>query len=81
MSPAARRRACAAACTPAPTLPRAAAPPCPQVKETGARFRDTVLALGGSVAPAEVFKLFRGRGPSTRALLQHNDLLPAGAAA
>ena len=39
-----------------------------------------VLALGGSVAPAEVFKLFRGREPSTAALLRHNDLLPAGAA-
>ena len=39
-----------------------------------------VLALGGSVAPAEVFKLFRGREPSTAALLRHNDLLPAVAA-
>ena len=39
-----------------------------------------VLALGGSVAPAEVFKLFHGREPSTAALLNHNDLLPAGAA-
>jgi oligopeptidase A len=51
-----------------------------QVKETGARFRDTVLALGGSLAPAEVFRLFRGREPSTQALLKHNDLLPALAA-
>eukprot|EP00798_Chlamydomonas_sp_ICE-L_P012620 gene12620-15848_t len=47
------------------------------VKTTGARFRDTVLALGGSVAPAEVFKQFRGREPSTEALLKHNDLLVA----
>ena len=47
------------------------------VKSTGERFRDTVLALGGSVAPAEVFKQFRGREPSTHALLKHNDLLVA----
>lgn len=45
------------------------------VKETGARFRDTVLGLGGSVAPAEVFKRFRGRGPSTEALLKQSGLL------
>lgn len=46
---------------------------------TGTRFRDTVLALGGSVAPKEVFELFRGRAPSTEALLRHNGLLPAAA--
>lgn len=50
------------------------------VAATGARFRDTVLALGGSVPPAEVFKMFRGREPSTQALLKHNDLLPSAAA-
>ena len=33
---------------------------------TGRRFRDTVLALGGSRHPMEVFKEFRGREPSTR---------------
>ncbi len=27
------------------------------VQETGRRFRDTVLALGGSKAPSEVFKV------------------------
>ena len=43
--------------------------------QTGARFRDTVLALGGSVHPAEVFKTFRGRSPSPKALLRHNGLL------
>ena len=32
-----------------------------EVRATGARFRDTVLSLGGSRAPAEVFKAFRGR--------------------
>ncbi|MCX5793412.1 MAG: M3 family metallopeptidase [Elusimicrobia bacterium] len=42
---------------------------------TGIRFRDTVLALGGSVHPAEVFKAFRGRSPSPKALLRHSGLL------
>eukprot|EP00198_Chlamydomonas_reinhardtii_P004414 XP_001693750.1 oligopeptidase A [Chlamydomonas reinhardtii] len=50
------------------------------VRDTGARFRDTVLALGGSVPPAEVFKRFRGREPSTKPLLQHNGLLAAATA-
>jgi len=49
------------------------------VRSTGRRFRDTVLALGGSMAPADVFKAFRGRDPSTHALLKHSDLLPAAA--
>jgi len=31
------------------------------------------------MAPADVFKAFRGRDPSTKALLQHSDLLPAAA--
>lgn len=42
---------------------------------TGARFRETVLGLGGSEHPAEVFKAFRGRAHSPRALLRHNGLL------
>jgi oligopeptidase A len=41
---------------------------------TGRRFRDTVLALGGSRHPAEVFEAFRGRAPRTEALLRHNGL-------
>ena len=45
------------------------------VAETGRRFRDTVLALGGGMAPADVFKQFRGRDPSTEALLRHSGLL------
>jgi oligopeptidase A len=48
-----------------------------QVRATGARFRDTVLALGGSVHPGEVFRRFRGRDPSTKALLRHAGLLKA----
>ncbi|WP_346291922.1 M3 family metallopeptidase [Sphaerothrix gracilis] len=45
--------------------------------ETGRRFRDTVLALGGSRHPMEVFKAFRGREPSTAALLRHRGLATA----
>jgi oligopeptidase A len=41
----------------------------------GRRYRDTVLALGGSQHPMDVFKTFRGREPSTKALLKHNGLL------
>ncbi|NJL46774.1 MAG: M3 family metallopeptidase [Leptolyngbyaceae cyanobacterium SM2_5_2] len=45
--------------------------------ETGHRFRDTVLALGGSRHPMDVFKAFRGREPSTQALLRHRGLVAA----
>lgn len=41
----------------------------------GRRFRDTVLALGGSRHPMEVFKLFRGRDPDPEALLRQEGLL------
>ncbi|MBR8839291.1 MAG: M3 family metallopeptidase [Stigonema ocellatum SAG 48.90 = DSM 106950] len=44
------------------------------IKATGKRYRDTVLALGGSLHPMEVFKSFRGREPSTVPLLKHNGL-------
>jgi oligopeptidase A len=47
------------------------------VAATGRRFAGTVLALGGGRAPGEVFKDFRGREPSTEALLRHNNLLAA----
>lgn len=47
------------------------------IKDTGRRYRDTVLALGGSKHPMEVFKSFRGREPSTVALLRHNGLTTA----
>lgn len=50
------------------------------VVTTGRKFRDTVLSLGGSKPPAEVFKMFRGRDPSTEALLRHAGLTPAVAA-
>ncbi len=47
------------------------------IKATGGRYRDTVLALGGGKHPMEVFKTFRGREPSTIALLRHNGLVSA----
>ena len=48
-----------------------------QVRATGARFRDTVLSLGGSRSPAEVFEAFRGRPASTEALIRHSGLVAA----
>lgn len=44
------------------------------VSETGRRFRDTVLSLGGGTPPMDVFKAFRGREPSPAALLRHSGL-------
>ena len=48
-----------------------------QISATGRRFRETVLALGGSRHPMDVFKAFRGREPSTQALLRHRGLIAA----
>ncbi|MEZ6060177.1 MAG: M3 family metallopeptidase [Planctomycetaceae bacterium] len=45
------------------------------VAETGRRFRDTILAQGGSRHPMEIYRDFRGREPSPEALLRHNGLL------
>jgi oligopeptidase A len=45
------------------------------IQATGRRYRDTVLSLGGSQHPMTVFKAFRGREPSTQALLRHNALV------
>ena len=47
------------------------------VVREGRRFRDTVLALGGSRAPMDVFVDFRGRKPTTDALLRHLGLVTA----
>ena len=47
------------------------------IATTGKRYRDTVLALGGSLHPMEVFKAFRGREPSTAPLLKHSGLATA----
>lgn len=39
-------------------------------RQMGLRFRDTFLALGGSVDPAEVFRMCRGRDPSLKPILE-----------
>ena len=44
------------------------------VKELGRKYRDTILALGGSKHPSEVYKMFRGRDATTESLLRHNGL-------
>ncbi|HET9734370.1 MAG TPA: M3 family metallopeptidase [Burkholderiales bacterium] len=45
--------------------------------QTGARFRDEVLAVGGSRPAAESFRAFRGREPRVDALLRHNGMIAA----
>jgi oligopeptidase A len=44
------------------------------VETTGRRWRATVLSLGGSRPPMDVFVAFRGRPPTTDALLRHAGL-------
>jgi len=48
-----------------------------EIRATGRRFRDTVLSLGGSRHPSEVFESFRGRQPSPEALIRHTGLAGA----
>ena len=45
--------------------------------DAGARFRDEILAVGGSRPAAESFRAFRGREPNVEALLRHNGMIPA----
>ena len=45
--------------------------------ETGARFRNEILAVGGSRSALESFIAFRGREPKIDALLRHNGMMPA----
>ncbi len=44
------------------------------VRLVGKRFRDTVLSLGGSRCPNDVYFAFRGRSPNSKALLRHSGL-------
>ena len=46
-----------------------------QIRDTGRRFRDTVLSLGGSLDPKAVFEAFRGRQPTSEALIRHSGLV------
>lgn len=50
-----------------------------KLSEIGHRFRETVLALGGGKEPGAVFRLFRGRDPDPKALLESYGLSPAAA--
>lgn len=47
------------------------------VRRLGQKYRDTFLALGGSVDPMEVFARFRGRAPTIDALLRQTGLKEA----
>lgn len=47
------------------------------LRSLGERYRDTVLAMGGSRHPLEVYREFRGRDATIDALLRHNGLMPA----
>lgn len=51
-----------------------------QLQEVAARFRSTVLGLGGSMPAAEVYRLFRGRDATPDALLADQGLLDSDAA-
>jgi oligopeptidase A len=46
--------------------------------ETGALFRDQILAVGGSRPSAESFRAFRGRDATVDALLRHSGMLACG---
>jgi oligopeptidase A len=45
--------------------------------QLGAKFRDEVLAVGGSRPAAESFRAFRGREPRVDALLRHSGMISA----
>jgi len=42
-----------------------------EMKNVGRKFKDTILGLGGSLPPLEIYKLFRGREPKTDSLIRH----------
>lgn len=44
------------------------------IREIGRRYRATILGMGGSIPPDEVYRLFRGRDASTDAILRHCGL-------
>merc|ERR1711991_55749 len=44
------------------------------LKLIGKKFKDTILSLGGSLPPLDIFKLFRGREPQTDPLIRHLGL-------
>jgi oligopeptidase A len=44
------------------------------VHDLGRKYRDTILSMGGSRHPMDVYRDFRGREPNTAALLRHSGL-------
>jgi oligopeptidase A len=44
------------------------------VAQLGRHFRNTILAMGGSAHPLDVYRTFRGRAATTSALLRHSGL-------
>ncbi len=56
-------------------LPDAAA----RVAETGRRFLEEILSVGGSRPAIDSFRAFRGRDPELDALLRHNGMVEASA--
>ena len=46
-----------------------------EIVAIGRRFRATVLSLGGSRSPAEVYEQFRGRPANSEALIRHSGLV------
>ena len=44
------------------------------LKFIGKKFKDTILSMGGSLPPLDIFKLFRGREPQTDSLIRHLGL-------
>ena len=47
------------------------------VRRVGERYRETILALGGSRSALDVFRAFRGRDPEIAALLRQQGLAAA----
>ena len=50
-------------------------------KQTGRKYRESILEVGGSRPAMESFKAFRGRAPTLDALLRHQGMAEAGSSA
>ena len=46
-------------------------------KETAGRFRREILSKGGTSAPMQLYKNFRGKEPDIQALLKRNGIVPS----
>lgn len=44
-------------------------------KEIALKLKDTILSKGGTIAPSELYRLFRGKDPDPSALLRRSGLL------